>query len=53
MHVLRGHKKAIGWTLIDLPRICMHQILLEDDSRPERQPQKRLNPTIIDVVRRR
>jgi len=56
LHVLRGHKKAIGWTLVDLPRInhsiCMHRILLEDDSRPVRQPQRRLNPTILDVVKK-
>jgi len=55
LHVLRGHKKAIGWTLVDLPginpSICMPQILLEDDSRLVRQPQRRLNPTILDVVK--
>ena len=54
LHVLRGHKKAIGWTLVDLPRInpsiCMHRILLDDDSRLVRQPKRRLNPTILDVV---
>jgi len=30
----------------------MHQILLKDNSRPVRQPQKRLNPTIVDVVKK-
>ena len=30
----------------------MHQILLENDSRPIRQPQRRLNPTILDVVKK-
>ena len=56
LHVLRGHKKAIGWTLADLPginhSISMHRILLEDDSMPVRQPQRRLNPTFLDVVKR-
>jgi len=56
LHVLRGQKKAIGWTLADLlginPSICMHWILLEDDSRPVRQPQRRLNPIILDVVKK-
>ena len=54
--MLRGYKKAIGWTLADLPRInpfiCMHRILLEDESKPVRQPQRRLNPTILDVVKK-
>ncbi|RDX84248.1 hypothetical protein CR513_34740, partial [Mucuna pruriens] len=35
LQVLRKHRKAIGWTLVDLPRInpsiCMHRILLEED----------------------
>ena len=54
--ITRSHKKAIGWTLADLPginpSICMHQILLEDDSRLVRQPQRRLNPTILEVVKK-
>jgi len=40
LHVLRGHKNTIGWTLPNLlginPSICMHGILLKDDSRPVR-----------------
>ncbi|RDX85520.1 Retrovirus-related Pol polyprotein, partial [Mucuna pruriens] len=46
------HKKAIGWTLADLPRInlsiCVHRILLEEEARPMR----RLNPTILDVIKK-
>ena len=30
----------------------MHQILLEDESKPVRQPQRRLNPTILEVVKK-
>ncbi|RDX84803.1 hypothetical protein CR513_34085, partial [Mucuna pruriens] len=41
LKVLRKHKKAIGWTLVDLPRInpsiCMHKILLEEEAQPIRQ----------------
>ena len=40
--VLRAHKKAIGWSLADIPGIspstCMHRILLEDGAKPVRQP---------------
>ncbi|RDY03366.1 hypothetical protein CR513_13061, partial [Mucuna pruriens] len=39
--VLRQHKKAIGWKLSHLPRInpsiCMHRILMEEESKPIRQ----------------
>ncbi|RDX74943.1 hypothetical protein CR513_45236, partial [Mucuna pruriens] len=56
LKVLRQHKKAIGWKLSDLPRInpsiCMHRILMEEDIKPVRQQQRRLNPTILDVVKK-
>ena len=53
--VLQRHKKAIGWTIADIKgidlTICTHRIYLEDDVRPSRQPQRRLNPNMKDVVR--
>ena len=56
LDVLRRYKGAIGWTLADLPGMspttCMHRILLNDDAKPVRQPQRRLNPLILDVVRK-
>ncbi|RDY11441.1 Retrovirus-related Pol polyprotein, partial [Mucuna pruriens] len=57
LHVLRKHSKAIGWTLADLPginpSICMHRILLEEEYRLVMQPQRQLNPTILDVVKKK
>ncbi|RDX73363.1 Retrovirus-related Pol polyprotein, partial [Mucuna pruriens] len=57
LEVLRQHKKAIGWKLSDLPginpSICMHRILMEEDIKPIRQQQRRLNPTILDVVKKK
>ena len=57
LHVLKKPKKAIGWTLVDIPCIspstCMHNILLEDGAKPVRQPQRRLNPVISDVVKKK
>jgi len=56
LQVLRKHKKAIGWSLADItcisPSICMHRILLEDGFKPVRQTQRRLNPVILDVVKK-
>ena len=38
LSVLKKHKKAIGWTLADIPGIspstCMHRINLEDGAKP-------------------
>jgi len=54
--VIREHKKAIGWTLSDIlsinPSIFMHRILLEEGTKLVRRPQYRLNPQILDTVKK-
>jgi hypothetical protein len=54
LEVLKEHKEAIGWTVIDLkridPSICMHRIHLEEGARPSREAQRRLNPNMKEVV---
>ena len=56
LSVLKKRKKAIGWTLADIlgisPSTCMHRINLEDETKPVRQPQRRLNLVILDVVKK-
>ena len=56
LRVLRDHKAALGWSMADLkgirPFMCMHQILLEDGHRPSVEAQRRLNPTMKEVVRK-
>jgi hypothetical protein len=55
IEVLKSHKNTIGWTIADLkgisPLICNHAIYLEEDSKPSRQMQRRLNPHMKEVVR--
>ncbi|RDY06307.1 hypothetical protein CR513_09725, partial [Mucuna pruriens] len=55
-NVLRQQKKAIGWKLSDLPginsSIYMHRILVEEEIKPRRKQQRRLNLTILDVVKK-
>ncbi|RVX02354.1 Transposon Tf2-8 polyprotein [Vitis vinifera] len=52
--VLRKCKKAIGWQISDLkgisPLVCTHHIYMEDDAKPVRQPQRRLNPHMQEVT---
>ena len=54
LEILRTHKTAIGWTIADIkginPLICTHRIHLEEDVKPSRQPQRRLNPVMKEVV---
>ena len=56
LRVLRDRKNALGWSLADLkgirPSMCMHRILLEDGHKPSVEAQRRLNPTIKEVVRK-
>ena len=55
LEILRTHKTAIGWTIADIkgisPLICAHRIHLEEDVKPSRQPQRRLNPVMKEVVK--
>ncbi|KAG9450306.1 hypothetical protein H6P81_010271 [Aristolochia fimbriata] len=55
IEVLSKHKKAIGWSLSDLegisPTICMHRVLMEDNYKPNIQPQRMLNPALQEVVK--
>ena len=54
LRVLRDHKDALGWSMADLkgirPSMCMHRILLEDVHKPSVEAQRRLNPTMKEVV---
>jgi hypothetical protein len=54
LRILRENKTAIRLTLADIkginPAICMHRILLKDDAKPVRKPQRKLNTTMKEVV---
>ncbi|KAK0592079.1 hypothetical protein LWI29_012916 [Acer saccharum] len=54
--VLQKHKSAIGWSIEDIKGIsltvCMHKIFLEEESRPSREAQRRLNPIMKEVVKK-
>ena len=56
MRTLKKHHAAIGYTLDDLkgisPTLCQHKINLEEDAKPGRDHQQRLNPKMKEVVRK-
>ncbi|XP_062075055.1 uncharacterized protein LOC133779070 [Humulus lupulus] len=56
MRVLQEYKTTIGWSIADIkginPSMCMHQILLEEGSKPTREAQQRLNPPMMEVVKK-
>ena len=55
LQVLKQNKKALGWSISDLkgisPAVCTHHIYLKEEAKSVRQPQRRLNPHMQEVVR--
>jgi len=55
IHLLRKYQQAFAWDYPDMkgidPQLCTHHIYIEKDARPIRQPQRRLNPHLKDVVK--
>ncbi|GJV56102.1 hypothetical protein Tco_1457107 [Tanacetum coccineum] len=55
LKVLKSHKRVIAWKISDIkgidPQFCTHKILMEDDSKPEIQHQRRVNPKILEVIK--
>ncbi|KAI3762946.1 hypothetical protein L1987_53391 [Smallanthus sonchifolius] len=56
LEVLRQHKQAIAWRIMDIkginPSFCTHKIHMEDDYKPVVQHQRRLNPNMQEVVKK-
>nr|XP_028948149.1 uncharacterized protein LOC114820951 [Malus domestica] len=56
IRVLKDHKTAIAWSIADIkginPATCMHRILLEEGAKPTREAQRRLNPLMMEVVKK-
>ena len=50
MSVLKANQEAIGWTIADIkgisPSIVQHRIYLEEEAKPTREAQRRLNPAM-------
>ncbi|XP_070025851.1 uncharacterized protein [Nicotiana sylvestris] len=57
LQVLKECKTAIGWTMADIkginPAYCIHKILLEEGHKPSREHQRRLNPNMKEVVKKK
>nr|GFB60066.1 reverse transcriptase domain-containing protein [Tanacetum cinerariifolium] len=57
INVLKTQKKAIAWKLTDIkgidPEFCSHKILLEENYSPKVQSQRRVNPKIHDVIKKK
>ena len=56
LEILKTHRTTLGWTIADIkgisPLIYTHRIHLEEDVKPSRQPQRRLNQIMKEVVKK-
>ncbi|XP_058758400.1 uncharacterized protein LOC131631644 [Vicia villosa] len=56
LDTLRKYPSALGYKVSDLkgisPFVCMHRILLEENSKPSREHQRRINHIMSDVVKK-
>ena len=54
--LLKQHKSTIGWSVADLkgitPAVCMHRIYCEENIKPSREAQRRLNPNMREDVKK-
>ncbi|GJY46464.1 hypothetical protein Tco_0435527 [Tanacetum coccineum] len=57
LKVLRSHKCAIAWKMLDIKGIDQkfytHKILMEDNIKPTVQHQRRVNPKIHEVIKKK
>ena len=57
LEILRKYKETIAWSIEDLkgisPSICMHKILLEENAKTSIEHQRRLNPVMKEIVKKK
>ncbi|XP_019264317.1 PREDICTED: uncharacterized protein LOC109241944 [Nicotiana attenuata] len=57
VELLKKYKKAIGWNIADIQgislAICMHKILLEENSKPLVQPQRKLFKNLEELLHKK
>jgi hypothetical protein len=53
---LEKHRPVFGYSLVDLkgisPTLCIHHIPIDPDSTPSREPQRRLNNAMREVMKK-
>ena len=55
LQLLQKHQDAFAWEYMDMkgldPALCTHRIYISPDCKPVRQPQRRINPALRDIVK--
>eukprot|EP00253_Pinus_taeda_P010530 PITA_10530 len=54
-NILQKHSTAFAWEYTDMkgidPKTCIHHIYIEENNRPIRQPQRRMNPNLREIMK--
>jgi hypothetical protein len=54
-NLLASHLDAFAWSYKEMkgvhPSVCTHHIYIKEDCKPVRQPQRRMNPALKDIVK--
>jgi len=54
-NLLASHLDAFAWSYKEMkgvhPSVCTHHIYIKEDCKPVRKPQRRMNPTLKDIVK--
>lgn len=55
IELLKGQQQAFTWDYHDMkglnPTLCTHNIYIREDCKPVRQPQRRINPALREIVK--
>lgn len=53
--MLQKHSSSYAWKYIDMkgidPNTCVHHIYIQENDRPVRQPQRRMNPNLREIFK--
>ena len=53
--MLQEHSSSYAWEYTDMkgidPNICIHHIYIEENAKPVRQPRRRMNPNLREIVK--
>ena len=53
--ILQRHYFSYAWEYTDMkgisPKTCTHHIYIEENCKPIRQPQRRMNPNVREIVK--
>ena len=55
IQMIENHSSSYAWEYTDMkgidPKTCMHHIYIQENTKPVRQPQRRKNPNLKEIIK--